>query len=143
MWHLADKHGNLSCVVTRLNDEIAGSGDQVSTNTSEKKTRKNGKEDPELKQLRKSLCNSQRELSYQAVIENLSTANRELTQSKIAKVKADTQEERDIWQESIEEQESIVKGLKRRKKSYEVKKTAKKKMSNNEANTSASNEGDD
>eukprot|EP00797_Seminavis_robusta_P033134 Sro760_g198310.2 (404) ;mRNA; r:6027-7238 len=125
LWYLADKHGNLSCVVTRLSDDVGGTGDKVATNTSESKGRK-GKDDPELKQLRKSLSNSQVELSYQAVIENLTNANRELTKSKIAKVKADTQEEKEIWQESIAEQEDIVKGLKRRKRTYEVKKAKKK-----------------
>ncbi|CAB9518959.1 unknown protein [Seminavis robusta] len=132
LWHLADKHGNLCCVVTRLGDEIAGSGDQVATNTTETKTRR-GKDDPELKQLRRSLGNSQVELSYQAVIENLTNANKELTLSRIQKVKASSEEERDIWQESIVEQEEIVKGLKRRKKSYEVKtKASKSKKTSNE-----------
>ncbi|CAB9531585.1 unknown protein [Seminavis robusta] len=118
-------HGNLSSVVTRMSDDVAGSGDQVATNTTKRKQK--GKDDPELKQLRKSLSNSQVEHSYQAVIENLTLANKELTRSKIEKVKSSSEEEKQILQESIKEQEDIVKGLKRRKKSYEVKTKSKSK----------------
>ncbi|CAB9519239.1 hypothetical protein SEMRO_1001_G229770.1 [Seminavis robusta] len=65
LWHLSDKMGELGKVVTRLDQNIAASGDKVATDTSKKtkRTRK-GDDSDDLKDMRRSLTNPQMELSY-------------------------------------------------------------------------------